>query len=202
MEFFKIMRRLALLLLLPAAASAVAQTPPKIEVLTGDEGDACAALLCLAGAKPPSQCDPALSRFFGIKKKKLSDTLDARQDFLAMCPSVGTVPGLSELAKALARGAGRCDASTLNQTLSRTNGTGGDAGTSGTIISNVMPTYCAAYILHEYTNFKGEMPQYVGKPEEDGFWAEANNYAAAMARYEREQAAKKAARENTGWGGN
>ncbi|WP_241081404.1 TrbM/KikA/MpfK family conjugal transfer protein [Achromobacter xylosoxidans] len=202
MQFLKIMRPLVLLLALPAAASAVAQTPPKIEVLTGDEGDACAALLCLAGAKPPSECDPALSRFFGIKKKKLSDTLDARQDFLAMCPSVGAVPGLSELAKALARGAGRCDAGTLNQTLSRTVGTGGDAGTSGTYISNVMPTYCAAYILHEYTNFKGDMPRYVGKPEEDGFWAEANNYPAALARYEREQAAKKAARENTGWEGN
>lgn len=188
-------------LTLPAIGSGL----PGVDVgkqLSGAEGVACEALLCLSGSSPPQECDPALSHFFGIKKKKLSDTLNAREAFLALCPVVGSMAGMSDLAKALARGAGQCDAATLNATLRQTIGLGGDAGSSGTRISNVMPTYCSAYILNTYTNLKDDMPLYVGKPDEDGFWADPKNYPAALARYEREQAAKKAARENTGWGGN
>lgn len=176
--------------------------PPDTSTLEGDPGLACAAILCLAGAKPPHECDPALSRFFSIKKHKLSDTLDARKDFLNLCPSASESSPMQRLIDAMARGAGRCDAATLNATLRYDMGPGGDYGTTGSAIADRMPTYCAAYIQHEYVRITDELPRYVGTPEEDGFWVEANRYDAALARYQREQAAKKAARENYGSGGN
>jgi len=188
----------------PAFANAIAvQQPPLADtsLLTGDVRLACEAILCLAGSAPPHECSPALSRFFSIKKRKLSNTLDARENFLSLCPSSNASSQMSSLTKAMARGAGRCDAKTLNQTLARTIG-GGDAGETGTMISDRMPSYCAAYIQHEYVQITDDLPRYVGKPNEDGFWAEAGDYTHALAKYERQQAIKKATRENYGGGGN
>lgn len=202
MRFIQRLFLVGALALAQVTTPVAAQGPVPQAMLSGAAALACEALLCLSGSSPPQECSPALSKFFGIKKKKLSDTLSAREAFLALCPVVGSIAGMSDLAKALARGAGQCDAATLNATLRQTIGLGGDAGSSGTRISNVMPTYCSAYILNTYTNLKDDMPLYVGKPDEDGFWIDPKNYPAALARYEREQAAKKAARENTGWGGN
>lgn len=136
-------------------------------------------------------------RNFSDTLRNFSDTLDARENFLGLCPSANASPQMSSLVKAIAHGAGRCDAETLNQTLARTLG-GGDSGENGTIISDRMPTYCAAYIQHEYVNITDDLPRYVGKPGEDGFWAEVRDYTRARAMYEREQAIKKAARENYG----
>jgi len=189
----------------PAMASGVSvQLPPSVDIdtslLTGDVRLACEALLCLSGSSRPSECGASLSHFFGIKKKKLSDTLDARQAFLALCPVVRESSAMQGLAKALAHGAGQCDAKTLNRTLAYTYGQGGDAGYDRTVISDKLPSYCSAYILHEYTDLRGDMPRYVGTPEEDGFWAEAKDYDRALAKYQRDQAAKKAARENYGGG--
>ncbi len=208
---FKHIKRLAALSLLimvptlsPATAAGLSAqaSVPDTSLLEGDERYACEAILCLAASSPPQECDPALSRFFSIKKLKLSDTLDARESFLNLCPAANSTPQMSSLVKAMARGAGRCDAKTLNQTLAQSVGPGGDAGTDGMVISDLMPSYCSAYIMHEYVRIADDLPRYVGKPSEDGFWADAKNYAAALARYEREQAAKKAARENYGSGGN
>ncbi|WP_051439437.1 TrbM/KikA/MpfK family conjugal transfer protein [Bordetella petrii] len=208
---FKFARRLLAFFVLsvvgvaPTLATGITvQPPPSIEssLLTGDVRLACEALLCLSGSQRPAECGPALSHFFGIKKRKLSDTLDARLDFLNLCPVASASSEMSSLVRAMARGAGRCDAKTLNQTLRRMIGPGGDAGYDGVVILDEMPTYCAAYILHSYTDLKDELPQYVGTPKEDGFWVEAKDYPSAVARYEREQAAKKARRENYGSGGN
>lgn len=197
-----LMRLTALLAVLVGVSSNAAHASETGSILTGTTKLACDALLCLSGRKPPEECDPGLSHFFGIKRRKLSDTLNAREAFLGLCPVKDDAEGMRQLARALARGAGRCDAATLNQTLRRSIGLGGDEGSSGTRISDEMPSYCAAYILNAYTDLKGEMPRYVGKPDEDGFWADPKDYLAALARYEREQARKKAARENAGWGGN
>lgn len=182
---------------LPAASPTV-----DTSTLTGDAGLACAAILCLSGSNPPHECNPALSRFFSIKMRKLSDTLDARESFLNLCPAAGSTSQMSSLAKALARGAGRCDAASLNASLRYDLGPGGDYGTTGYAISDRLPSYCAAWIQHEYVRVSDELPRYVGTPAADGFWVEANRYAGALAKYEREQAAKKAARENYAGGGN
>ncbi|MBO9352841.1 conjugal transfer protein TrbM [Bordetella petrii] len=187
---------------LAAGTTAPPQMSIEPSLLTGDVRLACEAILCLSSSQGQAQCDPALSRYFGIRKRKLSDTLDARLDFLNLCPSADDSAEMGSLVRALARGAGRCDAKTLNQTLRHYIGQGGDAGYDGAVISNRLPTYCSAYILHTYTDLRGQLPRYVGTPEEDGFWSEAKDYAAALARYKREQAAKKARRENYGGGDN
>ncbi|MBJ7264313.1 MAG: conjugal transfer protein TrbM [Burkholderiaceae bacterium] len=188
----------------PAFANAMA-VPSLVtadtSLLTGDVRLACEAILCLAGSAQPHECSPALSRFFSIKMRNFSDTLDAREHFLSLCPSANASPQMMSLVKAMAHGAGQCDAKTLNHTLARTLG-GGDAGETGTLISDHMPTYCAAYIQHEYVHLTDDLPRYVGKPDEEGFWADARDYARALAQYEREQAIKKAARENYGGGDN
>lgn len=207
---FKFARQLAAFFVLsgvgpsPVMAAGLGIQPPSSQpsVLTGDVRLACEAILCLSGSQRPAECDPALSHFFGIKKRKLSDTLDARLDFLSLCPAAGDSAEMGSLVRALARGAGRCDAKTLNQTLRHYIGQGGDAGYDDVVISDRMPTYCSAYILHTYTDLRGQLPRYVGTPKEDGFWSEAKDYAAALARYKREQAAKKARRENYGGGDN
>lgn len=188
----------------PALAAGTLAISPSVDIspLTGDAGLACAAILCLSASKPPHECDPALSRFFSIKMRKLSDTLDAREDFLTLCPAAGSSSQMSSLAKALARGAGRCDAATLNASLRYDLGPGGDYGTTGYAISDRLPSYCTAWIQHEYVRVSDDLPRYVGTPAADGFWVEANRYPAALAKYEREQAAKKAARENYAGGGN
>lgn len=151
------------------------------EVLTGDTRLSCEAILCLSTGQRPGECTPSLTRYFGIKKKKWSDTVKARQDFLNMCPAANQTPEMSALASAMARGAGRCDAESLNSTLLMW--TGGNDGR--TYISNQLPEYCAAYIGHQYTDFRngGVGPRYVGTPEKGGYWVEARDYDSALAEY-------------------
>lgn len=171
-------------------------------LLTGDVRLACEAILCLAASRPTHECNPALSHFFSIEKRKLSDTLKAREHFLSLCPSATASAQMSSLIKAMARGAGRCNAETLNLVLTTPIGRGGDAGYDRTVILDRMPAYCTAYIQHEYVRITDDLPRYVGKPDEEGFWVEAAAYDKALKKYEREQAIKKARRENYGWGGN
>lgn len=45
----------------------------------GDIKLACEAVLCLSSGTHPSECAPALSRYFGINKKFWSDTVNARK---------------------------------------------------------------------------------------------------------------------------
>ena len=97
---------------LGAPAPALAQ-----DVLTGDTRLACEALLCLSSGIRPSECSPALSRYFGISKRKFSDTIKARLNFLNLCPVSNQTPEMAALVSAISRGAGRCDAASLNRTL-------------------------------------------------------------------------------------
>jgi hypothetical protein len=174
-----------------AASSANAQD---VDVLSGDTRLSCEAILCVSTGQRPSECTPSLNRYFGIKKKKLSDTLEARLEFLEKCPIANQTPQMSALVRAVSRGAGRCDAASLNSTLQMW--TGGDGGEL--YISNRMPDYCAAYTGHAYTDFSQTLPKYVATPENGGYWVEAKDYERALAEY---NARLEAARRNYWWGG-
>lgn len=82
--------------------------------LTGSTKLACEALLCLSSGTRPTECAPSLSAYFGITRKKWSDTLNARKAFLNLCPAASEV-GMPSLVDAITEGAGRCDAAALNR---------------------------------------------------------------------------------------
>jgi len=158
------------------AGTTQAQQP---QVLTGDTRSACEAVLCLASGQRPSECTPPLQRYFSIVRKKASDTLRARSDFLSLCPSSNQTPQMQALVSAQVNGAGQCDAQTLNSSLRAS--TGGDPDIQ--YIRNQMPEYCTAYYGHAYTDFRGKQPAYVGLPSRGGYWVEPPEYNAALAQY-------------------
>lgn len=133
------------------AVLALAATAAQAE-FTGDVKLACEAILCLSSGNTPSQCQPSLSRYFGIQKKKMSDTIEARLDFLNLCPTASHDDNMKNLVKAIANGAGRCDADYLNQVLARTitvteKATGGGKWVNGEWTQNWTPLpegyYCS-----------------------------------------------------------
>lgn len=161
------------------AFGAVGEAAAEGDVLTGDTRLACEAVLCLSSGTRPGECSPSLSRYFGIKKKKLSDTLKARLDFLEMCPASNQTAEMTSLVRAISRGAGRCDAASLNRTL--IYWTGGDDGRM--YIGNQLPEYCTQYTGHQYTDLGDGQARYVGVPERGGHWVEAGDYDRALAAY-------------------
>lgn len=62
------------------AGSAVAQE------ITGDTKLACEALLCLSSPTRPSECAPALKKYFSITDKKPHKQAKKRENFLKLCP--------------------------------------------------------------------------------------------------------------------
>lgn len=142
-------------------------------LLTGDVKLACETILCLSsGGGRPSECNEALERYFSINKKKLKDTLNARRDFLKLCPA-SNEEGMPTLTDAIVEGAGKCDAMVLNSQLVETKeyysckNTGSHNDRTCTSynkyrISNKMPSYCKKYISHEYTDFN---LHYDGSPQ-------------------------------------
>lgn len=115
-------------------------------VLGGDVGLACEAILCLSSGERPNECTKSLHRYFSIKLKKPHKTIQARKDFLNLCPT-SKEPNMPQLVDALANGAGRCDAASLNK-IGRYVGSREDRRF---VISTVKPSYCAVYENHEYT---------------------------------------------------
>lgn len=196
MRSFHRLMALVLVSLPPALLPVRAAGIPGADVLTGDTRLACEAVLCLSSGSRPSECAPSLSRYFGINKKKLSDTLDARRGFLSLCPASGDSKEMSDLVRAISQGAGRCDAVSLNSILGAWQGSSDDGRK---IVSNKRPSYCNAYASHEYTDFVDDLPRYVGTPKEGGYWVEAKDYDRELARYEKELAERKE-REQTGQG--
>lgn len=188
------LKRLALTAALGASMTAPAMAQ---ELLTGDTRLACEAILCLATGQQPSECMPSLKRYFSIEKKKFSDTIKARIDFLEQCPVANQTPEMSALVKAMGNGAGRCDAASLNSTLRNWGGSWDDGYT---YVSNSMPSYCAAYTNHAYTDLSSIKPMYVGVPERGGYWVEPANYQQALAEYNARIAQEDAQRN--WWGGN
>lgn len=132
--------------------------------LTGDTRLACEAMLCLSSGVQPGECAPSLSRYFGINKKKWSDTLNARRAFLNLCP-VSSDPGMPSLVEGIVNGAGRCNAELLNRVLSRDvvalecKDEGQFWNSDGErcreviikVIDDKLPSYCKAYTTHEWS---------------------------------------------------
>ncbi|KAG0740128.1 hypothetical protein G6F65_019610 [Rhizopus arrhizus] len=107
---------------------------------------------------------------------------------------------MKDLVRAISQGAGRCDATSLNSILGAWQGTA-DEGRA--IVSNKRPSYCSVYESHEYTAFDGELPRYVGTPQDGGYWAEAKDFERELAKYEKELAERKEREQNangTGYG--
>lgn len=169
---------LSLVAMLALSAPAIAQ-----DVLTGDIRLACEAILCLSTGSTPSECSPSLDRYFSIDHDDFSDTIRDRINFLNLCPVANQTPQMTALVRAIAHGAGRCDAQSLNVTLRYQELNGGHSGSGRLLIRNRLPGYCAAYIGHEFTDFTDTLPRYVGVPDRGGMWVEAVNYDAALEAY-------------------
>ena len=178
-----------------AIAAVIAAPAGAHEVLTGDTRLACEATLCLAAGSRPNECSPSLSRYFSINKRKWSDTVRARASFLNL--GSDQTPEMRALVNAMANGAGRCDAASLNVTLRVWNNWDADGGR--VFINNQMPDYCAAYTGHQYTNLGDFSPKYVGTPERGGYWVDARDYGAAVAWYNDRIAAEDSLRRNDQW---
>ena len=186
---------------LVAALGAGASSANAQEVLTGDKRLACEAILCLSTGTRPSECAPSLSRYFSISYRKFSDTIRGRVNFLKLCPEASQTPEMQSLVSAIARGAGRCDAASLNQTTGVWRGSWVEG--MG-YISDQMPDYCSAYTNHSYTDFNtsGTLPRYVGTPERGGWWVEAKDYDRALAEYNARIKAEDEARQRPSLFGN
>lgn len=180
------------------AVSAVTMTGPvrAQEMLTGDTKLACEALLCLASGTRPSECAPSLTKYFSISFRRFTDTLRGRTNFLKLCPASDQTPQMQSFVEAIANGAGRCDAASLNAQMM----VQGYDGTT-TYISAQLPDYCMAYIGNQYSNLGGTTPKYVGTPEKGGFWVAASEYDAALAQYLAWLADQEATRNNMFTGG-
>ena len=178
---------LALRLVLAAstlAAGTVQAESNNGTLFTGTTRLACEALLCLSSSVGSSiaECQPSLSHYFGITRKTFSETLKARLSFLQQCPVASQTPAMAALVHAIAYGAGRCDAASLNSTLQTYRV---DARGRGHLeIADTPPGYCSAYTQHAYTDLKAITPKYVGKPEDGGYWVEPGQYDAELIKYQ------------------
>lgn len=145
---------------------------------------ACEALLCLSSSAggATSACDPAISYFYGIKERYLSDTLAARHSFLLQCPTASQTPQMAALADAISKGAGRCDAVSLNQVLGE--GVVDAGGHFWVRTSDKLPNYCGAYVQHEYTDLIHTSPVYLGSVEDGGYWVAPEDYDKELVKYE------------------
>lgn len=145
---------------------------------------ACEALLCLSSSAGGSigACSPALSHYFGINKKKFSDTLSARLSFLQQCPVASQTPAMASLVEAISQGAGRCDASSLNYALQTLRVD--RRGREYIEVGDSQPGYCSAYTQHAYTDLSTTTPKYVGKPEDGGYWVEPGRYESELVKYQ------------------
>ncbi|MFD1244004.1 TrbM/KikA/MpfK family conjugal transfer protein [Paralysiella testudinis] len=176
-------------ILLAAATltTAIPLTAQAEDLLTGDVRLACEAVLCLSSGTRPNECAPSLRRYFDITRKKLSDTISARHDFLQLCPA-SNEQGMPELVRAIANGAGRCDAAELNRVNQvrksyQVCGCSGLWGCSGKdairtcrteykwVVKNQKPSYCRAYFDHAWTDVKASV-EYRGNEDAGGRWVD------------------------------
>lgn len=145
-------------LLLTSAVLAISSaSPASAQELEGVVRLACEAILCLSTGSPPSECSPSLSHYFSIEKKKFSDTIRARLDFLSLCPTA-SAEGMPSLVNAIANGAGRCEAGAmlpqLNAHLWGECDSEGGYSYRGCMAD--VPAYCRTYADHPLTNI--DMP--------------------------------------------
>lgn len=166
------------------AASNVHAQSKDLTYFTGITRLACEALICLSSSagSATSACNPALSHFYGINEKYLSDTIAARLSFLQQCPVSAQTPEMQTLTNSMANGAGRCDAESLNRVLGSWSMDG--KGRQWVTISDRLPAYCSAYVQHELTDLMQTTPVYVGTVEEGGHWVAPEDYDNALIKYQ------------------
>src|SRR5690606_3966788 len=126
-----------------------------------------------------------------------SDTIAARLNFLQQCPTSAHSPQMAALADAISKGAGRCDAASLNRALGRWYTDGSGRGWVRT--SEKKPSYCSAYVQHEYTDLVDTAPVYLGTYEEGGYWVTPENYEAERLKYEAELERRRREAERYGY---
>lgn len=157
--------------------------------MDGETEMSCSAILCLAASVRPAECVPPVVHYFSIVRRRFWETLQARLDFLNLCPIHGAA-GMDGMKSALARGAGQCDAAGLN--VGNFVHQGRD---DGGYVSDALPDYCSAYFGNQYVRL--EVPRYVGTMDRGGFWVEAKDYAVALAAYNKQLAAMDSGRGNS-----
>ena len=170
------------------ASGLFAQTPSfQADELTGDTRLACEAILCLSSGEKPHECDPSIKRYFSIKAKKWKDTVNARRNFLKLCPVGDDGENDSEFRKLrddiLVNVSDPCDLNTLNSMVEYSEDKNYNChwdrdGESeiceyGVRISPKLPKSCQLLGSSKYTNVK---PKYVCNgnfiPESD--WRKGN----------------------------
>ena len=156
--------------------------------LTGDTKLACETILCLSSGTRPSECIPALRRFFSINLKKPWQTVAARRNFLRLCPSA-SADGMDSLADAIVQySMSNCNATYLNRNLepgfrgehgpetspnrvkitiiSKQNySTGENAEPHSRIVYAIrdnLPPGCAALLNHAFTDYSSAGLRYSG----------------------------------------
>lgn len=144
-------------------------------VLGGDVGLACEAILCLSSANRPSECAKSLRRYFSIKFKKPYKTIQLRKNFLNLCPT-SSEPNMPQFIDALANGAGRCDAAELNRVMRQTYRERDCDDercrwVTRSYVRNAKPSYCVAYFDHEWTT-ASDKTRFVGKEKQGGRWVD------------------------------
>ena len=151
-------------------------------ILGGDQGLACEAILCLSSGTRPNECQRSLNRYFSINEKKISDTIRARKNFLQLCPSSND-KGMPDLVNAIANGAGRCDARELNRVMRRskivrkcekTGLWGKEVQCFDETIHYIQPSkpaYCHIYENQEFTATVDPV-RYVGEIYPGGRWVD------------------------------
>ena len=160
----------ALALALCNIAQAQADQSPDMELLTGDTRLACEAILCLSTGERPSECQPAIRRYFSIVRRTLGKTLGARRRFLNPGPPAKGDGCPPRLVNALVDGSGRCAPAALNG-----RGWMPAGGDNGYYISNAMPASCQAYYDNAGLDVGSVRPIYVGQPERGGRWVDPVN---------------------------
>lgn len=179
--------RLPALIVVIAAHLAAFSFPAHAEdgTLEGDTRLACEAVLCLSSGQRPGECSNSLQKYFSIKFTRPDKTIEARKDFLNMCPASHDVKSnMPALVKAIARGAGNCDAAYLNN-LNKAyyekqivdKGWSRWSKDDDTVriemveyVKSELPGYCKVYEDNEYT--QGVIPIYIGVEKEDGHFVD------------------------------
>lgn len=144
-----------------AALMGLAITPAAVAqgILTGDTRLACEAILCLSSATQPAECQPSLQRYYSIVRRRLRDTIQARNDFLSQCPKVNANAQSGAVIKEFVVAANGCDAASLNKTLLVYSDADGVY-----YIDNRLPSACVTYVSN------AKVPAYVGVAKQGGKW--------------------------------
>jgi len=172
-----------------ASLAAFINTAHAEDILTGDTRLACEAIMCLVSGSRPDECQPSIDRYFSIRHKRLHKTINARRNFLEMCPSSDDTEEMTTLKETLVYAGDSCNTASLNTNL-RTYYNEFD----NTYISNELPSECSNYINHEYTDLGDLVPRYVGTPERGGHWVDTVDYDQALEAYNIRIAAEDEAR--------